>query len=213
MRASKGSLVMACFGLLLLIGTVVFAYDTAWRSPLTLGEKTEIPGGMLEPGKYMVRVLDTDTTRKVVQFMSEDESKVLATVLAVPDYRVTVKPEGQFIYFQRAEGMPQALKGWFYPVNNYGIEFVYPKVEAVQIAQTRKQEVLASETAKPEAKEPVIAVTPEMKEIPWKAPETQVAQLPPQDLPKTGSRLPLLAVSGLAMIGAALALRALASRV
>ncbi|HTO76434.1 MAG TPA: hypothetical protein VMQ61_10190 [Thermoanaerobaculia bacterium] len=196
----------------LLAGGVFLFADDSWRSPLTLGEKTQIPGGELEPGKYMVRVLDTKTTRMVVQFMSEDENKVFATVMAVPDYRVTVAPEGQFIFFQRAEGMPQALKGWFYPVNNFGIEFVYPKVEAMPLAQARHEEVLAAETAKPEAKEPVIAVTPEMKEIPWKAPETTVAQLPPQDLPRTASDLPLIAVTGLAMIAAGLALRVLVRR-
>ena len=208
MRASRGFLaVVACFGLLFLAGWGVMLADVSWRSPLTIGEKTEIPGGMLEPGKYMVRVLDTDTTRKVVQFMNENETQVIATVLAVPDYRVTVAPEGQFIFFQRAEGMPQALKGWFYPVNNYGIEFVYPKVEAVQLAQVRHQEVLAAETAKPEAKEPVVAVTPEMKEVPWKMPETTVAELPPQNLPRTASELPLIAVTGLAMIAAGIGLR------
>ncbi len=196
----------------LLTGGVFLYADESWRSPLTLGEKTQIPGGELAPGKYMVRVLDTKTTRMVVQFLSEDESEVFATVMAVPDYRVTVVPEGQFVFFQRAEGMPQALKGWFYPVNNYGIEFVYPKVEAMPLAQTRHEEVLAAETAKPESKETVVAVTPEMKEVPWKAPEVTVAQLPPQDLPRTASDLPLLAVTGLALIVAGLVLRVLVRR-
>ena len=196
----------------LLTGGVFLYADESWRSPLTLGEKTQIPGGELAPGKYMVRVLDTKTTRMVVQFLSEDESEVFATVMAVPDYRVTVVPEGQFVFFQRAEGMPQALKGWFYPVNNYGIEFVYPKVEAMPLAQTRHEEVLAAETAKPESKETVVAVTPEMKEVPWKAPEITAAQLPPQDLPRTASDLPLLAVTGLAMIAAGLVLRVLVRR-
>ncbi len=211
MKALQRTWLLAGLACLLAGGVFLFA-DESWRSPLTLGEKTQIPGGDLEPGKYMVRVLDTKTTRMVVQFMSEDETKVFATVMAVPDYRVTVAPEGQFIFFQRAEGMPQALKGWFYPVNNFGIEFVYPKVEAMPLAQTRHEEVLAAETAKPEVKEQVVAVTPEMKEIPWKLPETTVAELPPQKLPRAGSDLPLLAVTGLAMIAAGIALRLLVRR-
>ena len=206
MKVLQRTWLLAGLACLLFGGGFLFASES-WRSPLTLGEKTQIPGGELAPGKYMVRVLDTNTTRKVVQFMSEDETKVFATVMAVPDYRVTVAPEGQFIFFQRAEGMPQALKGWFYPVNNYGIEFVYPKVEAMPLAQTRHEEVLAAEKAKPELKETVVAVTPEMKEVPWKMPETTVAELPPQKMPRTASELPLVAVTGLALIAAGIALR------
>jgi hypothetical protein len=211
MKSFQRTWLLAALACLLAGGAFLFA-EESWRSPLTLGEKTQIPGGELAPGKYMVRVLDTKTTRMVVQFMSEDETQVFATVMAVPDYRVKVAPEGQFIFFQRAEGMPQALKGWFYPVNNFGIEFVYPKVEAMPLAETRHEEVLAAETAKPEVKEAVVAVTPEMKEVPWKLPETTVAQLPPQDLPRTASNLPLLAVTGLAMIAAGIALRLFARR-
>jgi LPXTG-motif cell wall-anchored protein len=143
--------------------------------------------------------------------------------MAIPDYRVTVGP-GEFVYFQRAAGRPQALKTWFYPANNFGIEFVYPKATAVQIAEASHQPVYAAESAKPEAKEEVVAVTPEKKEVPVK-----VAQAPPppparnyapepappppapapKTLPKTGSDLPLVALAGLAAIGAGIGLRLL----
>ena len=218
---------------LLLLGLVVMApvlrADTAWRSPLTLGEPTEIPGQVLQPGKYVIKVLDIKNPRKVVQFMNEDETQVIATVMGVPNYRVTAG-EGEFVYFQRAEGMPQALKYWFYPANNFGVEFVYPKAEAVKIAQASKQEVYAAPSAKPEAKEPIVAVAPDLKEKPVRmeappppAPAAQTAEAAPpattekaparpKKLPKTGSNEPLLFLAGFAALGAGLALRAFAPR-
>ena len=68
--------------------------------------------------------------------------------MAIPSYRVTTTGEGEFTYFQRAEGRPQALKTWFYPANNFGVEFVYPKVAAMQIAAGEQEPVYAAETAR-----------------------------------------------------------------
>jgi len=215
MRVFKSLSLLGALGLALFLVGKPASADVSWRSPLTLGEPTEIPGTVLQPGKYIVKVVDTKTPRKVVQFLNEDETKVFATVMAIPNYRVQTTGEGQFTYFQRAEGLPQALKTWFYPANNFGVEFVYPKAEAVKIAQARHQEVYAAETAKPETKEEVVTITPELKEVPVKEtapapPETRVAEKP--TLPKTGSNLPLLALAGLAAIGAGVALRAFAPR-
>jgi hypothetical protein len=212
MRLLKIVVTVAGLGLLLHLGASPASAEKEWRSPLTLGEPTEIPGTVLEPGKYLVRVLDVNEPRKVVQFMNAEETKVFATVMGVPNYRVTVTGEGQFIYFQRAAGRPQALKAWFYPVNNFGIEFVYPKVEAIEIAESSRQNVFAAETAQPAPEEKIVAVTPERKEMPIQeeplADEpTQVAQAAPKTLPRTGSRLPVIGLAGLVALAAGLALR------
>jgi len=224
------------FGFLLLAAAVAALpsfsarADTAWRSPLVIGEPTEIPGTVLQPGRYLVKVLDTKETRMVVQFMNADESAAVATVMGIPNYRVETAQSNEFVYFQRAEGAPQALKSWTYPGNNFGIEFVYPKAEAVQIAQAHKEEVYSAPSAKPEAQEPVVAISPELKEKPVevKAPPPPVKQAmaapaptavpappPPaaepvkkaKKLPKTGSPLPLAALAGFAALAAGSALR------
>ena len=221
-------LLLAALAVLLAAPAGAQSNSVEWRTPLRLSEPTEIPGSVLQPGSYLVKVLDTQVTRKVVQFLTADESRVVATVLAVPNY--SVRPaEGQFIYFQRSEGAPQALKAWFYPGNNYGVEFVYSKEEATKLAQTRREDVYAAETAKPETREPVVSISPELKENPVRE-EAPVAAAPPPPppppvsttreetvttkrparLPKTGSPLPLLALAGLVSLGAGVSLRALA---
>jgi hypothetical protein len=224
MKLFKTFSLLAGLGLLLLLAARPVSADDSWRSPLTLGEPTEIPGTVLPAGKYMVKVIDTKQPRKVVQFLNADETKVVATVIAIPNYRVQTTGEGQFTYFQRAEGLPQALKSWFYPANNFGVEFVYPKAEAVKIAEARHEEVYAAESAKPEAREEVITITPQLKEVPVRElapaeePKTLVAEnapkheKAPRHLPKTASDLPLLPLAGLAAIGAAAVLRIFARR-
>jgi LPXTG-motif cell wall-anchored protein len=106
---------------------------------------------------------------------------------------------------------------------------VYPKAEAVQLAQARHEEVYSAPSAKPEAKEPVVAISPELEEKPVeeKAPPppkqamaapapTAVPAPPPappaekpakKKLPKTGSALPLVALAGLAALAAGSAIR------
>ena len=204
MRFLKSILLLAGTSLLVLGSRAALA-DEAWRSPLTIGEPTEIPGSVLEPGKYMVKVLDTNKPRMVVQFMNAEETKVFATVMAVPSYRPKSSEDLEFTYFQRAEGYPQALKTWFYPANYFGIEFVYPKAEALRIAEVRHEEVYAARG------EEVIAITPKLEEVPIKVPppEPVVAE---NILPKTASNLPLLALAGLTAVAAAAVLRALSSR-
>jgi hypothetical protein len=219
MRTLKGFTVLSGLGLLLLVAAAPLVADEAWRTTLTISEPTEIPGTVLEPGKYIVQVLNTKEPRMVVQFLSGDGSKNVATVLGVPNYRVKLQEGGQFTYFQRSEGAPQALKDWFYVGNNFGIEFVYPRETAVKIARASRQEVYAAPSAKPEVTEEVVAVTPELKEQPLppapapRPPEAVVAKRAPAPeprpatLPKTASNLGFLALAGLAAMGGAATLR------
>ena len=120
---------------------------------------------------------------------------------------------------ERPANQPQALKAWFYPANNYGIEFVYPKQKAVQLAQAENEAVPATTAeATPETMKtvPLIAVTPHGE-------EQQLAQaFPPkpaeepkavaQELPKTASPLPLIGLLGAGLVVIGFGLRRLATR-
>jgi LPXTG-motif cell wall-anchored protein len=226
MRTLRAFAVLSALGVLLLLGTSPLAADVAWRTPLTISEPTEIPGMVLEPGSYIVQVVNTKQTRFVVQFLSGDGAKNITTVMAVPNYRVNITDGSPFTYFQRAAGAPQALKDWFYVGNNFGIEFVYPKETAVRIAQASKETVYTAPSAKPETTETVVTVSPELKEEPLPPPPAppppperiaQAAPPPPpppapRTLPKTGSDLGLLALAGLSSLAGAATLKLIVRR-
>jgi LPXTG-motif cell wall-anchored protein len=172
--------------------------DNAWRTPLRLSEPTEIPGAVLQPGEYVIKVVDTQRIRSIVQFLNPDETKVVATVLAIPTRRAPAAEETEFTYFQRYEGAPQAMKSWIYPGENFGVEFVYPKAEAITLAEKTHEPVYATPAPEPTIESPVVQVTPEAKEVPYE---------PLPELPKTGSDLPLVGLLAAASLAGAAGLK------
>jgi hypothetical protein len=200
------------------------------RTEITFGAPVEIPGQVLPPGKYVFKLMDSASDRNIVQIFNADETRLYATLLAIPDYRLTPPDKTMITFEERKQGAPEAIRAWFYPGDNYGEEFVYPKAQAMAIAETTKQPAAAvasnrSEPAQPAPAEmnkaPVTPPTPErtQPEIAQAAPPAPPVQtLPPapaampKRLPRTASDLPLAALIGLTSLSAALGLRAASKR-
>jgi hypothetical protein len=121
--------------LTLLVGAAVWLAPAAkadeWdkQTVLTFNEPVEIPGKVLPAGTYVLRLADIQSDRNVVQVFTEDQKHILATIMAIPAYRI--EPTGKTVvtFDERPSGSPEALHTWFYPGDNYGFEFVYPKSE------------------------------------------------------------------------------------
>jgi hypothetical protein len=64
-----------------------------------------------------------------------------ATVLTIPDYRPQPHDKPIIKFSETAQGGPEAIKEWFYPGDQYGQEFVYPKPRATEIAKASNQSV------------------------------------------------------------------------
>jgi hypothetical protein len=111
------------------------------RTILTVNEPIQVPGKVLQPGKYVMRLLDSPSNRHIVQIFNGDESHIVATVLALPNYRLEPTGKTEFGFWETPPGQPRALRAWFYPGDNFGQEFAYPKSEAVSIAQYSKTSV------------------------------------------------------------------------
>jgi hypothetical protein len=174
------------------------------------------------------RLLDALSDRNVVQIFNEDESHLYATILAIPNYRLQATDKTVMPFAERRAGAPQAIRAWFYPGDNFGQEFVYPKVRAVELAKETKQPVIyMPEAVAPEITAPVTAKNEPpvvaLEEAPLAAVEpsgaevavTEVAVPPPVEtasLPRTASDLPLLALIGLLSLGVAFWLRAVCVR-
>jgi len=147
------------------------------KSTLTADCKVELPGIVLEPGVYVIKLKEAQEKRSFVQVWNEDETQLLGSVVAVPDHRA--QPEGYptFTYHNTAGDGPRALQSWYYPGDQLGLEFVYPKDRAKELAQATDDRVMAFNS-----KDTVIvAVTPNGKEV--------VIDAPPQPAP-TARRKP-----------------------
>jgi hypothetical protein len=196
------------------------------KTTVTFSAPVEIPGPsaqVLPAGTYVFRLLDALSDRNVVQIFNKDESHLYATILAIPNYRLKATDKTVMPFAERNAGSPQAIRAWFYPGDNFGQEFVYPKTRAVELAKEARQpiiyipDVVAPEIVVPAttAKEPPVVA---LEEAPLSAVEptgeevavTEVAVPPPvqtASLPKTAGSLPLLALIGLLSLGAAFSLR------
>jgi hypothetical protein len=107
---------------------------------VTFSAPVEIPGQVLPAGTYEFKILDF-TAPDIVQIMNQNGTKVYATVLTIPDYHL--KPTGKSVinFRERPVTSPEAMRAWFYPGDNYGHEFVYPKPRAAQLAKLTGQSV------------------------------------------------------------------------
>jgi len=132
--------------LIVVLGATVWALQIQadqWdkKTILTVGETIQIPGATLTPGKYVFRLMDSSSNRHIVQVFNEDQDHILATILAIPNYRLRPKGHSEFGFWEMPQGVPPALRSWFYPGDNFGQEFAYPKSEAIQLSAVTHQEV------------------------------------------------------------------------
>src|SRR5580693_6980223 len=118
------------------------------KTVITFSGPVEIPGvhltgwAVLPAGTYVFKILDSQSDRHIVQIFNKEETKVLATILAIPNYRLKVTDKTVMTFRERPAGEPEALRAWFYPGRNWGEEFVYPKAKAIELAKETKETVL-----------------------------------------------------------------------
>jgi hypothetical protein len=216
-RRSRAA-VVALSGAALAIGlAVVPAQADQWnkKTVLTIDQPMQVYDTYLEPGQYVFKLLDSQSDRHIVQIFNADQTHLITTILAIPDYRVQVTGKSRFTMWETPAGYVAALKEWYYPGDNFGQEFRYPKsLRQIEIAQTivttpaPVQQVETATATQEQAQaeqqqETVIAQNtpppppPAVAEEPAPAPETPA----PAVLPKTASAYPLIGFIGVLLLG------------
>jgi LPXTG-motif cell wall-anchored protein len=196
-----------------LIGTsfVPKAHADAWdkMTIVTVHEPIIAGNKVLDPGTYVWRLMDSQSDRHIVQIFDKDQQHLQTTILAIPDYRLQPTGKTQFAFWETPAGVPKAVKDWFYPGDNYGQEFPYPKKLVAQLASAAPVPI-PNNYREPEPvpePQPAAQPQPEPQPAPQPAPEPQappqsqtVQPVPvqqPQALPHTGSFNPLIGLLGL----------------
>jgi hypothetical protein len=201
------------------VGILAFrAQADQWdkKTILTVDQPIQVQEKLLEPGRYVFKLQDSNSDRHIVQIFNADQTQIVDTVLAIPNYRLQPTGHSRFAFWETPPGTAKALRAWFYPGENFGQEFRYPEHLAM-IATTGP--VLATE---PPAAAPPPPETPAPQEEPQSLKqETQPEQkleiaqnAPPQaavppsneekvpeELPKSASMYPLIGLSGLMSLG------------
>jgi len=132
MNSFKAFAAASCLGLLAFVPASADQWNK--RTIITVGEPVQVPGKVLQPGKYVMRLMDSPSNRHIVQIFNEREDQLQTTILAIPNYRLQPTGNTEFQWWETPAGQPRAMRAWFYPGDNFGQEFAYPKNEAVSIA-------------------------------------------------------------------------------
>jgi hypothetical protein len=202
------------------------------RTTITVNDTIQVPNKVLPSGTYVFRLLDSPSDRHIVQIFDKDGMHLITTILAIPNYRLEPSGKTVFNFWETPAGVPPAVRAWFYPGDNFGQEFVYPKGWSAQVASTAAVTTTAQVIQEPQAAPPPAeeqpsepAPPPPVETAPDQAPPPAPAeeQAPPpapepqpapteSELPHTASPLPLIGLAGLISLAGFLALRRAASR-
>src|SRR6202171_5338912 len=130
------------------------------KTILTVNEAIQLPNIVLPPGKYVMKLAESPSNRHIVQIFNKDQSQIQTTILAIPNYRLEPTGKTQFSFWETPPGQPKALRAWFYPGDNFGQEFAYPKNLSTSIAAYTKTPVptTAAETEKDYTTAPVMQI-------------------------------------------------------
>ena len=93
------------------------------KTLIKIDEPINVQGTVLDPGQYVMKLLDEQAERSVVLIYDRDEQHLITTVIGTADYRVEPADESTFTFYEKSPDQPAALRTWFYPGENYGLEF------------------------------------------------------------------------------------------
>jgi LPXTG-motif cell wall-anchored protein len=206
------------------------------KTILTVNQTIQVTDTVLEPGQYVLQLLNSSSERHVVQIFNRDQSHIIGTVIAIPTHRVEPTGHSQFTFWETPNGYAKAMRDWYYPGDNFGQEFPYPghphliaalenPAPSPSPAAEMTPPVPAAPAAPPPAVEPNPEPAPVASAAPAEVPEqaappaaghaptgsadraSQPEPAQPAELPKTASPYPLLGISGLASLALAALLR------
>jgi hypothetical protein len=172
------------------------------KTVISISQPLEVPGVVLPPGTYVMKLFNSSSDRHIVQFMNEKQNQQLALTFAVAAERLQPTGKTVLTMYEGSQGSPPALRTWFYPGDNVGQEFLYPHRQAVSISERTKQTVpevessgsttaavQTTETPASTVSEPPLiaraepAPTPVAEPEPIAAPEPQQPAAEPQSPP------------------------------
>ena len=118
---------------------------------VTFSAPVAIPGRTLPAGTYTFRLADTQADRHIVQILDKEKGKLIATMLAVPAERAEQSGAPVVTFKEAPSDRAPAVRYWYYAGERAGNEFVYPKYQAMQIAQASGESVMSIDSTSSDA--------------------------------------------------------------
>ena len=130
--------------LVLGMGGTARAQPSDYRTYFTFSTPVTLPGITLPAGRYLFRLADPNSSRKVISVLSEDGKKPLAMLHTIPNQLLKAPNDPEVRFLETSGNMPPPIKGWWYPGKSIGYEFIYPRAQALQLAKVTSEPVLTT---------------------------------------------------------------------
>ena len=136
---------VATLAVLAMMGTSTAQAQTSdYRTYFTFSAPVTLPGVTLPAGKYLFRLADPASGRKVISVLSADGKTPLAMLHTIPNRLLEAPREAEIRFMETPANLPPAIKTWWYPGKSTGYEFIYPRTQALQLAKVTSQPVLTT---------------------------------------------------------------------
>ncbi len=96
------------------------------KTIFTVDQPIQIRDTYLDAGTYVLKLADSSNDRHIVYIFNANQSHLINTIMAIPNYRLRPTGNSQFVFWETPPGTARAMRAWFYPGDNYGQEFSYP---------------------------------------------------------------------------------------
>jgi hypothetical protein len=111
------------------------ADDRDKETRLTTNQPLQVGNILLAPGQYVFKLIDPG----VVSIYNADGTQPQGIILGWSAYREDAGDKKLFTVSQSQGNQPAALKYWFYPGDKSGLEFSAKKLDAGQVARSKKK--------------------------------------------------------------------------
>jgi hypothetical protein len=131
------------------LASLTIAYPSAQlpdrRTFFTFNAPVDLPGVALAPGKYLFRIVNPESSTRVVQVLNADGTKSYGIFPTRAIERLDPPTEPEVRFMETPAGTPPAVKVWWHQGETYGQEFVYPKDQARRLAKNANEPVLTTQ--------------------------------------------------------------------
>ena len=104
-----------------MLTAMAHAAEPAKQTQFSTNGPVEVPGMMLDTGQYLFKLIEPEAQRNVlqvfetVQLWTGDGTRLLSTMLTMPNYDLPPTDKTVFTFFERGPQQPKALRIWFAP--------------------------------------------------------------------------------------------------
>jgi hypothetical protein len=179
----RATVVMGCFLLaaLFLLPSVSRGDEWNLATRFSVNQPFEVPRMVLQPNTpYVIRIADTAGSRDVVQIFNGDQTRLMTMFIATRAERLQPTDDTLFTFFETDPGRPLPMHEWFYPGRLSGLEFVYPKDQAIEISRHSRQAVASTQVA--DLSNPSKVAVESIEPAPAQAPAETSPKTEPEDI-------------------------------